>query len=336
MMMIAQELARGAFNEVNFSFAPNLILGVAVELEIFPMMMQGGLTVSQIAAKSQCSEKGTQRILDCLAAMGCLDKNDERYELNTVARRYFLPSSEDYAGHLFAGCAQLLKYWLTLPQAVRDGTPTLCLFSDQENATYNLETVEALYQFHKKSAWELARILPHPVAPARILDVAAGSAVWSLPFAVRFPRVEVTAVDLAAVSAIGRKFARRLGVEARYHFVSGDIRALDFGEGDYDLAILGHICHSEGRQHSRDLIDKCFRALHQNGRLLITDYLPDDKRKTDLLALVLSVNALLGSEEGDTFTLAEYTNWLMEAGFKTVETLPLEGHYPCIVALKEQ
>ena len=336
MMTISQELARGAFNEVNFSFAPNLILWVAVELEIFPAMAQGADTVERIAATVHCSEKGTQRILDCLAAMGVLEKNYERYELNSSARRYFLPSSEDYAGHLFAGYGQLLKYWLTLPQAVRKGTPTLSLFSDQENITYNLEMVEALYQFHKKSARELARILPHPVPPARILDVAAGSAVWSLPFAVRFPQVEVTAVDFAAVSVIGRKFARRLGVEGRYHFVHGDIRVVDFGEGDYDLVILGHICHSEGLRYSRDLIDKCFRALHQKGRLLITDYLPDDKRKTDLLALLLSVNALLGTEEGDTFTLAEYTSWLVGAGFKMVETLPLEGHYPCIVALKEQ
>ncbi len=336
MMTISQKLARGAFNEVNFSFAPNLILWIAVELEIFPTIAQGARSVERIAATVHGSEKGTRRILDCLTAMGFLEKNDESYDLNSIARRYFLPSSEDYVGHLFAGCAQLLKYWLTLPQAVKTGTPTLALFSHEENANYNLEIVEALYQFHKKSAWELARILPHPVAPARILDVAAGSAVWSLPFAVRFPQVEVTAVDLAAVSAIGRKFARRLGVESRYRFVDGDIRVVDFGEGDYDLVILGHICHSEGLHYSQHLIDKCFRALHERGRLLIMDYIPDDARKIDLLALVLSVNALLGTEEGDTFTLSEYTNWLLRAGFKMVQTLPLDGHSPCIVAIKEQ
>jgi ubiquinone/menaquinone biosynthesis C-methylase UbiE len=335
MMTISQELARGAFNEVNFAFAPSLILWTALELGVFTAIENGATSVDRIAATVKCSEKGARRILNCLVAMNFLEKHNESYQLNDLSRDYFLPSSENYVGHLFLSAAQLVRYWLTLPEAVRTGRPTLELFPIEERETYNLQIVEALYQFHKKSAWELARRLPHTPSLSKILDVAAGSAVWSLPFAVQCPQVEVTAVDFPAVLEITRKLARRLRVEERYRFIAGDLREMDFGASRYDLALLGHICHSEGPRRTEELIQKCFRALRVGGQLLILDYTVDEKRKSDLLALVLALNALLGSEEGDTFTFSEYHTWLRQAGFISVEVLPIDGHSPVITATKE-
>jgi ubiquinone/menaquinone biosynthesis C-methylase UbiE len=333
-MSIAKELAHGAYNEVNFAFAPSLILWTAVELKVFPTLAQEAVAAEELARILQCSEKGVRRILDCLAAMGFVNKRKAIYDLAPLAQRYFLPASEHYLGDLFASCPQLLKYWLVLPHAVKTGRPILSLFPDKEKQRYNAQVVEALYQFHKKSAWQLASAFPKTAHLTKILDVAAGSAVWSIPFAVRYPNVEVAAVDFASVLGIARKYARRWGVESRYRFVGGDIRTTDFGAGQYDLALLGHICHSEGQQRSRLLVRKCFRALKKGGKLLIMDYIADEKRKSDLLALLVSINALMGTDEGDAFTLGECSRWLTQAGYKSVTSIPLEGHYPCIVAAK--
>jgi SAM-dependent methyltransferase len=109
---------------------------------------------------------------------------------------------------------------------------------------------------------------------------------------------------------------------------------MDFGSEKYDLALLGHICHSEGAEWSRRLIDKCFRALRKNGRLLIIDYIVDEERRSGLMPLLLALNALLGTEEGDTFTFSEYRQWLSNAGFTEVRAMPLEGQSPIIAALK--
>jgi hypothetical protein len=48
----------------------------------------------------------------------------------------------------------------------------------------------------------------------------------------------------------------------------------------------------------------------------------------------LALNALLGTEEGDTFTFSEYRQWLSSAGFAEVRAMPLDGQSPVIVALK--
>lgn len=333
-MNMARELRRGAFDEINFVFAPNLVLWTALELDVFSALAHGSAQARALAERLGCSEKGLRRILDCLAAMGFVKKAGHGYGLSALGRRYGLPSSDDYIGQLFASSAQLIKYWLTLPEAVKTGRPTLGLFPEKERRDYEFKVIEALFQFYKTSAWELARALLRTFAPGRVLDVGAGSAVWSLPFAIERPQAEVTAVDFAPILAITRKFARRFGVEARYRFVAGDAGALDLGEAIFDLALLGHICHSEGAERTQRLIGQCFRALKSGGRLLIMDYIADEKRERELLALLLSVNTLLGTEDGDTFAMSDYTRWLKAAGFARVEAVRVKAHGPVIAAVK--
>jgi len=333
-MAITEKLVREALDELNFAFAPEVVLFAALRLNIFSAIEQGG-ELNSIASATGYSPRGLRMLLNCLTAMGLLEKEGETYHLNDLARRYCLPSSEDYIGKLFMHFDRLLGLWLTLPEAVRKGRPTLSMFTDREKEDLNRDIAEALFQVHRPYAWKLAALWEEVLSQgAKIVDVAAGSAVWSLPFALKYESAEVTAVDLSPVLAVARKYARKFGVEHRYRFVAGDIREIEFGIGDYDLAILGHICHSEGPAWSEKLIGKCFRALRQNGKLMILDYIPDEERKSETLPLLLAVNALLGTEEGDTFTFSEYSRWLRDAGFRDIRALPLDDHSPVIVGTR--
>ena len=278
-------------------------------------------------------------LLNFMTAMGLLEKEDGRYGLNNFSRDYFLPSGRNYLGPLFIYSDELLKLWLNLPEAVKTGRPPLSLFPDEERERLNRNIVEALFRVHKAPAWELAGLFKKEISFSRqrikILDVAAGSAVWSLPFALECERVEVTAIDFVRVLEVAKKFAQEYGVQGRYRFIGADIRKMEFGTEEYDMALLGHICHSEGAEGSQRLIGKCFRALRKNGRLLIMDYIPDEGRKSAQMPLLLALNALLGTEEGDTFTFSEYRQWLLAAGFSAARTLRVDDHSPVIMAIKE-
>lgn len=340
-MTIAERLARGELDELGFHFAPQILLFTALKLGIFPAIEKGAKGLSSIALATECFPRGVGMVLNCLTAMGLLEKKNDTYELNDFSRRYFLPSSEDYIGQLFMHTDQMLKLWLTLPEAVKTGRPTLSRLTAEEREKLNLSIVDSLFQVHKAYAWRLADILKHnaslmadPCGIMKILDVAAGSAVWSLPLALKYEGAEVTAIDFASVLEVAKRYARRFGVENQYKFIGADIRQIDFGNDEYDLALLGHICHSEGAERSRRLIGKCFRALKEKGRLFIMDYVPDEERESDLTPLLLAINALLGTEEGETFTFSQYKNWLLNAGFREAQSLRVNGHSPVIAGLK--
>jgi ubiquinone/menaquinone biosynthesis C-methylase UbiE len=338
MITIADSLARGALDELSFYFAPPAVLFTALKLGVFEAIGQTAKNAHDLASATRCSPRGMTMLLNCLAAIDLLEKENGMYRLKDLSRKYFLSSSKSYLGSLFICSDRLLQLWLKLPEAVASGRPPLSLLAKKERERLNLDIVDALFHVHQAAAWKLPGLLEKAFSfgkeQTKILDVAAGSAVWSLPFALARPRVKVTAVDFPPVLEVAKKFARKFKVQDRYGYIAGDIRKMDFGSEKYDLALLGHICHSEGAEWTRRLIEKCFRALKKNGRLLIIDYIVDEERRSGLMPLLLALNALLGTKEGDTFTFSEYRQWLSNAGCIEVRTMPLDGQSPIIVALK--
>ena len=112
------------------------------------------------------------------------------------------------------------------------------------------------------------------------------------------------------------------------------MRQADFGREAYDLIILGHIIHSEGEQHGKELLRKSFAALRPGGKLLIAEYVPNDARTGPPMPLLFGLNMLLQTDVGAVFTVQEYRNWLRAAGFRSVALTPVPPPTTVIVATK--
>ena len=116
--------------------------------------------------------------------------------------------------------------------------------------------------------------------------------------------------------------------------IEGNLRDVDYGRNRYDLAILGHIIHSEGEKWGKKLIKKMYRILTDNGMLLIAEMIPNDTRSGPMLPLLFGLNMLVHTEAGDVFTMRQYREWLKDAGFRKVQTLDVPGPSPLILATK--
>ena len=64
--------------------------------------------------------------------------------------------------------------------------------------------------------------------------------------------------------------------EDRLQTVAGDLLEADFGTG-HQIATIGHILHSEGRERSRQLLHKTFAALAPGGTIVISEFLPNEE-----------------------------------------------------------
>ena len=60
----------------------------------------------------------------------------------------------------------------------------------------------------------------------------------------------------------------------------------------------------------------------------------NDDRTGPANAMIFAVNMLVNTEEGDTFTFAEISGWLKEAGFVNPRTLEAPGPSPLVLANK--
>src|SRR5829696_5062436 len=300
-----------------WGYAAPLILEAGVRLGLFDALANGPRTAAEVATATGTSERGVRITLNALAGLDLLTKQADRYALTPEADTYLVSTKPSYlGGFLRHTSSHLIPKWLGLTDIVRSGKPAAAVNQEGTGAAFFEQFVEDLFALNFAAANALADALKVDSAtgPVTVLDLAAGSAVWSIALAKRSPRVRVTVVDWPGVLPAAQRTAERHGVADRFRFMAGDLASVDFGTG-YQVATLGHILHSEGPDRSRALLAKTFAALAPGGTIAIAEWLVDADRTGPPMGLIFAVNMLVNTDQGDTFSFEEIAGWLKAAGF---------------------
>jgi len=320
-----------------FAFAPGQVILSAVELGVFEGIHQGHPTSDDLARHLGADPRGVRILLNALVGIELLEKVGDRYGCTPVSETYLVPGAPAYLGDSLLHNKAVRESWSHLTEVVKTGQPWRNPERAKDLGKHLGHLVKGLYLRNYQTARELARRLGagDKLKGLRILDVGAGSGAWSIPLAEADASARVTAVDLPPVIPTTQEFVARHGLAARYQFRPGNVRELDFGTAEFDLAVLGHICHSEGAGHAPALIQKVGKALKPGGQIVIADMIPNDQRTGPPFPLLFAVNMLVNTDQGDTFTRAEYRAWLKEAGFGEPRELMTDRDSPILVATKK-
>ena len=321
-------------------YGPPLVIETALRLGIFDSLNESAKNLDQLHSTAGASARGLSVLLNALVGLDLLRKTSEgRFELTPESAFYLVRGAPNFQGAFFLMTSeQQLPHWSKLAEIVQTGRPAQRVNIEGDGSKFFLAFVEGIFPIHYPAARCLAETLHVSDAsgPLSVLDVAAGSGVWSIALAKQSPHVRVTAVDWAPVIPVTKKVTTLEGVAERYRFVEGDLLDADFGKG-HSIATLGHILHSEGEERSRLLLKKTFDALTPGGTIAIAEILVDPDRRGPLPALMFAVNMLVHTDHGDTFSLHEISAWLREAGFEDVRTIDAPGlARQLIVATKPQ
>ncbi len=313
----------------------SLTLIGAIEMDVFTLVAEGNRTAEAIAKALKAPKRGVERLLDALVGMGYLTRRGTQLGLTKVADTFLVRTKHTFIGAMADESRITLPGWMRLAEVIRSGK-SIEQVDTAQGREFFPRLVRAIFPMSYNAARSLLAALP----PAklknaqRILDVAAGSGAWSLPFAEALPKVRVTAVDYPEVTQVTRQYATEFGVAERYDYLEGDLRQLDFGQQQYDIVILGHIIHTEGEKWGKALISKSYKALKHGGMLIIAEMIPNDTRTGPVFPLLFGLNMILHTTEGDVFTTAQYRQWLKQAGFTNVKLIEAESPSPLIVATR--
>ncbi len=323
--------------QFGFAYAVPLVLEAAIHHRVFDSLDASPMTLDELTRATGASRRGLAAVVNMLVGFEFLHKGPGgKFSLTPESAAFLVSTKPAFQGGIIRHTStQLLPNWLQLNKVVATGRPAMAVNRENTGGEFFHDFVNDLFPMNYPIARQLAEHLNLGAwnEPVSVLDLAAGSGVWSVALAQTGRNVRVTAVDWPEVIPVTRSSIVRLGLAEQYSFAEGDLLETDFGAG-HIVATLGHILHSEGPARSKKLLSKTFHALAPGGTIAIAEYLLNADRSGPMNGLIFAVNMLVNTDEGDTYSFEEIAEWLLEAGFTHARKLEVRGPSPLILATK--
>jgi cyclopropane fatty-acyl-phospholipid synthase-like methyltransferase len=164
----------------------------------------------------------------------------------------------------------------------------------------------------------------------RILDLGGGSGAYSIAFTRACPDVQCEILDIPEVVPLTAEYVSHAGVSAQVSLRPGDMLEDDFGSG-YDIIMLNAICHMFSEEQNQGIFRRAHQALAPNGRLVVQDFILNPDKAGPQHAALFSLNMLVATDAGASYSEFEYTQWMKAAGFAEVCRINLPGPSDLIV-----
>jgi SAM-dependent methyltransferase len=306
------DLTPESIREIAYAFQRSRILLTAYELGIFTAVGNRRESSQNVAQTLGTDWRATDRLMNALAAMGLLVKEDGTFRNPPSGSSFLLPSSPDYMSGLMH-TVHLWDTWSTLTEAVRLGTSVSA--QQQRRAdptTWTTAFIAAMNDRARKQAPVVAAQMDLKEG-MRVLDVGGGSGAFAVAFVRAEKGVTATVFDLPVVLPLTERYVSAEGLMGRIELVAGDYTR-DELPGGYDLVFLSAIIHSNSPDQNRKLMRKCARALNPKASLVVQDFIMDENRTEPPGGAFFALNMLVGTAAGDTYTESEIRDWMKEAG----------------------
>lgn len=316
------------------SYQGACILAAAAELDLFTLFAKGNFTAIEAAGKTGADTRAMTVLLDALAAMKLLLKDNEHYSVPESVSRTLSdgrPGSQLAMAQHQANC---MRRWAQLAEVVKTGKPVCRVPSIRGAAGDQQSFIEAMDNISAPMADGLIGEV-QPLRFSHVLDVGGASGTWTLAFLRANPAARATIFDLADVIPQARERISKAGFADRVNFVSGDF-SRDALPAGADLAWVSAIVHQNSREQNRDLFGKIHAALERGGQILIRDIVMQESRTEPVAGALFAINMLVGTPLGTTFTFNELREDLHASGFDKARMLRHdEGMHSIVWAGKE-
>lgn len=302
-------------------FMESRILLSGAELDLFTLLAPAPLAAEEVwqrlGARAQ-TRRALTTLLDALAALGLLDKQEGRYRTAADAA----PLAADATGSVLPmvlHAAGLWRTWNELTSIVRESGAPARTSSERRDPQDLAAFIGAMHVVGRPVAARIAAKVDPGKARA-LLDVGGATGTYSEAFLAASPALRATIFDLPPVVELARARLERAGLLDRVTLVAGDYHADPLPVG-HDLALLSAVIHSNSPEQNLALYRRVHDALEPGGRIVIRDHVMEPERTSPRAGAIFAINMLVGTAGGGTYTYGEIRDGLEQAGFFRVRLL---------------
>jgi SAM-dependent methyltransferase len=256
------------------------------------------------AARLGLAEGPARLTLEALVALGLAERRGTGYAGS--------PALAELDAVSPGGVAALSALWGHLPEYLRSGRPLVTMNADAASREQSYRpVVSGLGSLFGPAADAVAERL----GPSeRVLDVGAGSGVWSLAMAARHPGTRVTALELPEVMPRFLERAEALGLRERTEALPGDYFGVALPEGAFDRVVVANVLHLEPAERAAALVRRLAPAIRPGGELVAIGFTADGSDSEVCSGRVYALHLSMRTVGGRNHPRADVEAWCRQAG----------------------
>lgn len=286
---------------------------IASRLGVFDALAAGPKTAGEVAAATDCHPEGMECLLDALNGFGFVKHRKRRYRNARSSRKWLLRDSRHSVQLVFHFFDYLWDSITAIESGVRTGVPEDFHRPGRPEEFWETYT-RSFAKFAGYISKEIVRRVRLPRPPARLLDVGGGHGMYAGAFVERYPGLVAEVIDLPQAAESGRRVAAEAGLADRISFRSGDMHAVEWGDG-YDVVLLFNVLHNMSRERAEITIRRARYSLAAGGKLVVLD--SEHRVRRGNLSTASGFNELFFFAVNGTRPWPEGTiqTWMQRAGF---------------------
>lgn len=327
-------MERTAFFTLNAAPGPMLdlagvlafqVISTAVHLNIFTALQQRPFTPTELAQSLGCQERGLEKLLAALAAIGYLVERNGRYHNTPMTQKWFLSEAAlDMNAAITCWDAFLRELWPHAPEVVRNGERPFNFY----DFTASTPGLSHAHQTMMQSNANLvgATIVNKVALPAnahRLLDVGGGHGQFTIHFCRAHPRLTATILDSDVALETAQQNLAAAHLSDRVDLYAADLWSAAWGT-EWDCILLFNLLHHYDLETNHKLLQKAHAALKPGGKVAIFDQVAGKQFGSATNAIVQLVGLMYYLfADGRIFTRAELTHLLTNTAFKNIQFHPM-------------
>ncbi len=304
--------------EISFAYQKSKILLTACELDIFSVLGNEEKTSKEIAYEIDVDERAIDRLMNALCALNLLVKRTNFFSNTKGTFRFLVKGQPEFIGNMMHK-SNLWGTWGTLTEVIKKGSPmTYCGVGDKSEEWVQ-SYIESLHWRASLQAPDIVEMLKLSNVK-KLLDLGGASGIYAMEFVNANPNIYAYVFDEPKIIDYTKKQLERTGYADKIGTISGEMLKDDYGSG-YDLVFISHMLSEFSIWDNIDILKKVRSSMNKGGQVVIQDYLLGDDRISPERSIIYSLNMLVNTLGGDTYTETDIWIMLREAGFSKIDRI---------------
>jgi len=316
--------ARERLDTMVAGYQDSIILLTAGRLGVYGALAERPRSAAELAAVLELDQRALELVLLALVAAAILERETNAdgvviFSITPSFQPFLDPASADTAASIMNHHCHLVGRWAQLADVLRSGQPVPRAVEGRSEAELRA-FICGMKDISLRSSQEVVATLDLS-GYKRLLDLGGGPATSAIIFCRHHPELNCVVFDLPEVVPIAEEEIAAAGLGKRITTLAGDYLATDspdassdIGSG-YDCVYISNIIHSLSPAETALLVGKSHAALDAGGTIILKDFFLADSRTEPAFGARFSINMLVGTEGGKSYTWTETEQILTDSGF---------------------